>query len=154
MRRFFGQNRIFRPESRYVLHNFGTQFLLGGGGLFSFYHQKLASKAPKTCDFEYFTGQWGGSSPPAPPGYDTGRAVVETDSSETKTETWNFFRDQDRDPISVSNLALRPRPAKFETKTETTIIGLETETGLEIYSPGILCIKSGEVAVNRYWKMV
>ena len=37
------------------------------GGLFSFFHQKSASKAPKTCDFAYFTGQWGGSSPPAPP---------------------------------------------------------------------------------------
>ena len=25
------------------------------GGLFSIFHQKLASKAPKTCDFTYFT---------------------------------------------------------------------------------------------------
>ena len=36
------------------------------GGLFSFFHQKSASKAPKACDFAYFTGQWGGSSPPPP----------------------------------------------------------------------------------------
>ena len=35
-----------------------------GGGLFSFFHQKPASKAPKTCDFAYFTGQWVFASPP------------------------------------------------------------------------------------------
>ena len=52
---------LFQAESRHLLHNFGTQFPLGG--LFSFFHQKSASKAPKTCDFAYFTGQWGGSSP-------------------------------------------------------------------------------------------
>ena len=54
---------LFQAESRHLLHNFGTQqFPLGG--LFLFFHQKLASKAPKTCNFAYFTGQWGGSSPP------------------------------------------------------------------------------------------
>ena len=37
------------------------------GGLFSIFHKKSASKALKTCDFEYFTSQWGGSSPPPPP---------------------------------------------------------------------------------------
>ena len=37
------------------------------GGLFSIFHKKSASKAPKTCDFAYFTSQWGGSSPPHPP---------------------------------------------------------------------------------------
>ena len=37
------------------------------GGLFSFFHRKSASKAQKTCDFAYFTSQWGGSSPPRPP---------------------------------------------------------------------------------------
>ena len=67
--------RIFRPklkihtvlpaESQQRLHNFGTQ-ISSGGGLFSFFHQKSASKAPKTCDFAYFTGQWGGLEPPAP----------------------------------------------------------------------------------------
>ena len=56
---------LFQAESRHVLHNFGTQFSLGGG-LFSIFYQKLASKAPKTCDFAYFTSQWGGSSPPTP----------------------------------------------------------------------------------------
>ena len=35
-----------------------------GGGLFSFFYQKSASKAPKTCDFAYFTGQWGARAPP------------------------------------------------------------------------------------------
>ena len=55
---------LFQAESRHVLHNFGTQFPLGG--LFSIFHQKSASKAPKTCDFAYFTSQWGGSSPLPP----------------------------------------------------------------------------------------
>ena len=64
---------IFRPKleiqtffptaSRDLLHNFGTQFPLGGG-LFSIFHQKLASKAPKTSDFAYFTSQWGRLEPP------------------------------------------------------------------------------------------
>ena len=37
------------------------------GGLFSFFQQISALKAPKTCDLAYFTGQWGGgSSLPAP----------------------------------------------------------------------------------------
>ena len=42
-----------------------------GGGLFSIFHQKSASKAPKTCDFAYFTSQWGGGAR-APPGDATG----------------------------------------------------------------------------------
>ena len=43
-----------------------------GGGLFSFLEQKSASKALKTCDFAYFSGQWGGgSSPPSRPSYAT-----------------------------------------------------------------------------------
>ena len=37
------------------------------GGLFSVFHKKLASKPQKTCDFAYFTSQWGVSSLPAPP---------------------------------------------------------------------------------------
>ena len=57
---------IFRPKSE-------IQTFEGGcfpmGGLFSIVHKKSASKAPKTCDFAYFTSQWGGSSPP--PGYAT-----------------------------------------------------------------------------------
>ena len=52
---------IFRPISQ-------IQTFEGGcfpmGGLFSVFHNKLASKAQKTCDFAYFTSQWGGSSPP------------------------------------------------------------------------------------------
>ena len=59
---------LFQAESRHLIHNF-TQFLLVG--LFSFYYQKSASKAPKTCDFAYFTGQWERLEPP-PPGYATG----------------------------------------------------------------------------------
>ena len=59
---------LFHTESRHLLHDFGSQFPLGG--LFSNFHQKSASK---TCNFAYFTSQWGGSSPPPPlpPGYAT-----------------------------------------------------------------------------------
>ena len=60
---------VFHANSQQLLHNFGTQIPLGG--LFSFFQQKSASKAPKTCDFAYFTGHWGGLVPPAPPGYAT-----------------------------------------------------------------------------------
>ena len=45
----------------------------GGGAVFNF-SPKSASKAPKTCDFAYFTSQWGGlelHKPPPPPGYAT-----------------------------------------------------------------------------------
>ena len=72
LRRFFRpeleSQTVFQAESRQLLHNFGTQIPLGRG-LFSFFQQKSASEAPKTCGFAYFTGQWGGSSPP--PGYAT-----------------------------------------------------------------------------------
>ena len=85
---FFGRNRkferFFRPKSgglqkkkKTGLHRnwdwfFGpyrkSKRLRGGcfpmGGLFSIFHKKSASKPPKTCDFAYFTSQWGGSSPP------------------------------------------------------------------------------------------
>ena len=56
---------LFQAASRHILHNFGTQFPLGG--LFSIFHQKSASKAPKTCNFAYFTSQWGGLEPPPRP---------------------------------------------------------------------------------------
>ena len=63
---------IFRPNSK-------IQTFEGGcfpmGGLFSIFHKKSASKALKTCDFAYFTSQWGGWSPPAPPGYATGTVL-------------------------------------------------------------------------------
>ena len=49
---------IFRPIS---------QIQTFEGGLFSIFLRKSASKAQKTCDFAYFTSQWEGSSPPAPP---------------------------------------------------------------------------------------
>ena len=45
----------------------GGLFSLWGGGLFSIFYKKSASKALKTCDFEYFTSQWGGLEPPRPP---------------------------------------------------------------------------------------
>ena len=61
---------LFQAETRHVLHNFGTQFPLGG--LFSIFHQKSASKAPKMCDFAYFTIMYAARAPP-PPGYATAR---------------------------------------------------------------------------------
>ena len=71
---FFGQNRkkkkrsspklrlIFRPKSEIQTFQGGCFSL--GGGLFSIFHKKSASKPPKTCDFAYFTSQWGGLEPP------------------------------------------------------------------------------------------
>ena len=52
---------VLPAESRQLIQNFGSQIPLGG--LFSFLEQKPASKALKTCDFVYFSGQWGGCSP-------------------------------------------------------------------------------------------
>ena len=57
---------------RFFVQNFASLNVSGGaffawGGLFSIFHRKSASKAQKTCDFAYFTSQWGGSSPPRPP---------------------------------------------------------------------------------------
>ena len=36
------------------------------GGLFSIFHRNSASKSQKTCDFAYFTSQWGLEPPPPP----------------------------------------------------------------------------------------
>ena len=61
--RFFSQFRKFKRLR-------GGSFRMGG--LFSIFHGKSASKAQKTCDFAYFTSQWGGlEPPPPPPGYAT-----------------------------------------------------------------------------------
>ena len=48
-----------------------------GGGLFSIFHRKSASKAQNICDFASFTSQWGGLEPPRPPppGYATDNKV-------------------------------------------------------------------------------
>ena len=59
---FFGQIRKFKRFR-------GGCFPIGG--LFSIFHTKSASKAPKTCDFAYFTSQWGGGGSSPPPGYAT-----------------------------------------------------------------------------------
>ena len=63
---------LFRPISQ--IQTFEGGLFSNGGGLFSIFHRKSASKAQKACDFAYFTSQWGGSSPPPPPppGYATG----------------------------------------------------------------------------------
>ena len=52
---------IFRPNSEIQTFEGG---LFSYGGLFSIFHKKSASKAPKTCDFAYFTSQRGGLEPP------------------------------------------------------------------------------------------
>ena len=57
---FSAQNQVVSKKKRG-----GAVFLWGG--LFSIFHKKSASKAPKTCNFAYFTNQWRGSSPPPPP---------------------------------------------------------------------------------------
>ena len=59
---------IFRPNSE--IQTFEGRLFCYGGAIF---HKKSASKAPKTCDFAYFTSQWGGLEPPPPPppGYAT-----------------------------------------------------------------------------------
>ena len=61
---------LFRPTSQ--IQTFEGGLFSNGGGLFSIFHIKSASKAQKACNFAHFTSQWGSSSPPAPPGYATG----------------------------------------------------------------------------------
>ena len=56
---------IFLPISQ--IQTFEGGLFPYGGELFSIFHRKSASKPQKTCDFAYFTSQWGGSSPPHPP---------------------------------------------------------------------------------------
>ena len=57
---------IFRSNSE--IQTFEGGCFPMGGGLFSIFHKKSASKASKTCDFAYFTSQWGGGlEPPRPP---------------------------------------------------------------------------------------
>ena len=77
---FFGQNRkfkrFFRPNHDMYFTTSAPNFLWGG--LFSIFHQKSASKAPKTCDFAYFTSQWGGARVPRPPGYANGNKMRES----------------------------------------------------------------------------
>ena len=78
---FSTQNQVVSKKKKKVLRRncdwffgqiLGNSNVWGGavflwGGLFSIFHKKSASKALKTCDFAYFTSQWGGSSPPPPP---------------------------------------------------------------------------------------
>ena len=60
-------------SSNFTCSNVWGGALFEWGGLFSISHRKSASKAQKTCDFAYFTSQWGGLEPPRPPpGYATG----------------------------------------------------------------------------------
>ena len=67
-----GQNRKFKhffwPIHDIYFTTSAPNFLWGERGLFSIFHQKLASKAPKTFDFAYCTSQAnGGDSSPLPP---------------------------------------------------------------------------------------
>ena len=68
------KKKVFTKIETDFSSNFANLDVWGGavfvwGGLFAIFHRKSASKAQKTCDFAYFTSQWGGSSPP--PGYAT-----------------------------------------------------------------------------------
>ena len=60
---------IFRPISQ--IQTFEGGCFRMGGAIFHF-SQKIGLKAQKTCDFAYFTSQWGGFEPPRLPGYATG----------------------------------------------------------------------------------
>ena len=63
---FSAQNQVVSKEKKKKkseIQTFEGGLFSYGGGLFSTFHKKLVSKAPKTCDFAYFTSQWGGSSP-------------------------------------------------------------------------------------------
>ena len=59
---------LFWSKQQQALNNFASQIPFEGG-LFSFFEQKSASKAQKTCYFAYFSGQWGRAR--APPSYAT-----------------------------------------------------------------------------------
>ena len=70
---FSAQNQMI-SEKKKVFPKLSLKFLpisqiqTFEGGLFSIFHIKSASKPQKTCDFAYFTTQWGGArAPPAPP---------------------------------------------------------------------------------------
>ena len=56
---------IFRPKSE--IQTFEGGCFPMGGGLFSIFHKKSASKPPKRCDFAFFTANGGGLEPPLPP---------------------------------------------------------------------------------------
>ena len=84
---FSAQNQVISKKKkglrqnsrRFFFQNFASSNVSGGalfawGGLFSIFHRKSASKAQKTCNFAYFTSQWGGLEPP--PGYATDIAYV------------------------------------------------------------------------------
>ena len=76
---------IFRPISQIQLSEGGC---FRTGGLFSLFLRKSASKSQKTCDFTYFTSQWGGSSPPRPP------PGCATDSEPFKSTRFLTFKSQ------------------------------------------------------------
>ena len=57
---------LFHTESRHLYFTTSAPNFLWGGA-FSIFHQKSASKATKTCNFAYFTSQWGGGARAPPP---------------------------------------------------------------------------------------
>ena len=65
------KKKVFAEVESDFSAKYGNSNVSGGavflwGGLFSIFHKKSASKALKTCDFEYFTSQWGGARAPPP----------------------------------------------------------------------------------------
>ena len=65
---------IFRPKSEIQTFKGGCFPL---GGLFSIFHKKSASNAPKTCDFAYTYVTFTPPPPPPPPGYATGCGTIQ-----------------------------------------------------------------------------
>ena len=66
MRRIFRPNSFFHTESPHLLHNFGTQFPLGGG-LFSIFTKNRPKKLQKRAILHTSQANGGDSSPPRPP---------------------------------------------------------------------------------------
>ena len=58
---------LFQAESRHVLHNFGTQFPLGGGGgCFQIFTKKIGLKSTKNVRFCILHKPMGGARAPPP----------------------------------------------------------------------------------------
>ena len=77
---------VFRPKSENRTFEGGCFPM---GGLFSIFHQKSASKAPKTCDFATSQAYGGATAPPAPPGYAT--VFMTKQKSSRKIYEWVFI---------------------------------------------------------------
>ena len=80
-----------------------------GGGLFSIFHKKSASKQPNRCDFAYFTSQWGGLEPPPPPPSPLATLLISTKKRFPK----NFSTAPQNFNNSKNIAVLEPRTGQF-----------------------------------------